>query len=65
MSATRSEPLAGATGMMGYRVMPGLGGSVVLAAPARVDDVQLDRRRRDLGVLALFATAVGAVAASG
>src|SRR5215207_161811 len=63
VSATRSEPLAGATGMMGYRVMPGSRGSLVLAAPARVDDVQLDRRRRDLGVLVLFATAVGAVAA--
>jgi signal transduction histidine kinase len=63
VSATRSEPLAGATGMMGYRVMPGSRGSIVLAAPARVDDVQLDRRRRDLGVLVLFATAVGAVAA--
>jgi nitrogen fixation/metabolism regulation signal transduction histidine kinase len=63
VSATRSEPLADATGMMGYRVMPGSKGSLVLAAPARVDDVQLDRRRRDLGVLVLFATAVGAVAA--
>ena len=48
---------------MGYRVMPGSRGSIVLAAPARVDDLQLDRRRRDLGVLVLFATAVGAVAA--
>jgi two-component system nitrogen regulation sensor histidine kinase NtrY len=28
-----------------------------------VDDLQLDRRRRDLGVLVLFATAVGAAAA--
>jgi signal transduction histidine kinase len=63
VSVTRSEPLAGATGMMGYRVMPGSRGSIVLAAPARVDDVQLDRRRRDLGVLVLFATALGAVAA--
>jgi signal transduction histidine kinase len=63
VSATRSEPLVGATGMMGYRVMPASHGAVVLAAPARVDDVQLDRRRRDLGVLVLFATAVGAVAA--
>jgi signal transduction histidine kinase/PAS domain-containing protein len=60
---TRPEPLVGATGMMGYRVMPASHGAVVLAAPARVDDVQLDRRRRDLGVLVLFATAVGAVAA--
>jgi two-component system nitrogen regulation sensor histidine kinase NtrY len=63
VSATRSEPVAGATGMMGYRVMPGSHGNLVLAAPARVDDVQLDRRRRDLGVLVLFATAVGAMAA--
>jgi two-component system, NtrC family, nitrogen regulation sensor histidine kinase NtrY len=63
VSVTRSEPLVGATGMMGYRVMPASRGSIVLAAPARVDDVQLDRRRRDLGVLVLFATAVGAVAA--
>ena len=63
VSATRSEPLAGATGMMGYRVVPGSRGSLVLAAPARVDDLQLDRRRRDLGVLVLFATAVGAAAA--
>ena len=62
-SVTRSEPVAGATGMMGYRVMPGSRGAVVLAAPARGDDVQLDRRRRDLGVLVLFATAVGALAA--
>ena len=62
-SATGLEPLAGATGMMGYRVVPGSRGSLVLAAPARVDDVALDRRRRDLGVLVLFATGVGAVAA--
>ncbi|MDB4882933.1 MAG: histidine kinase region domain protein, partial [Gemmatimonadetes bacterium] len=63
LSATRSEPLAGATGMMGYRVIPGSRGTLVIAAPARVDDLQLDRRRRDLGVLVLFATAVGAAAA--
>jgi nitrogen fixation/metabolism regulation signal transduction histidine kinase len=35
----------------------------VLAAPARGDDLVLDRRRRDLGMLVLFSTAVGAVAA--
>jgi len=35
----------------------------VLAAPARSDDIVLDRRRRDLGMLVLFATAVGALAA--
>ena len=35
----------------------------VLAAPARSDDLALDRRRRDLGILVLFATAAGALAA--
>jgi signal transduction histidine kinase len=35
----------------------------VLAAPARSDDLVLDRRRRDLGMLVLFATAAGALAA--
>jgi len=63
VSASRPEPLPGATGMMGYRVVPGSRGSLVVAAPARVDDLLLDRRRRDLGVLVLFATAVGAAAA--
>ena len=64
VSATRPEALPGATGMLGYRVLPASAGpNLVIAAPARVDDVLLDRRRRDLGVLVLFATAVGAVAA--
>jgi signal transduction histidine kinase len=35
----------------------------VLGAPARTSDLALDRRRRDLGILVLFATAVGALAA--
>ena len=63
VTATKSEPLGGATGMLGYRVVAGSRGAVVLAAPARVDDVLLERRRRDLGVLVLFATALGAAAA--
>jgi signal transduction histidine kinase len=37
----------------------------VLAAPARSDDIVLDRRRRDLGMLVLFATAIGGLAALG
>jgi two-component system nitrogen regulation sensor histidine kinase NtrY len=37
----------------------------VLAAPARIDDLALDQRRRDLGILVLFAVALGAVAALG
>ena len=36
---------------------------MVIAAPARVDDLLLDRRRRDLGILVLFASALGAAAA--
>ncbi len=64
VSVTKAEPLAGATGMMGYRVLPSAAGSnMVIAAPARVDDLALDRRRRDLGVLVLFASALGAAAA--
>ena len=63
VSVTMAEPLGGTTGMLGYRVLPGSRGSIVLAAPARVDDVQLERRRRDLSVLVLFATALGAGAA--
>lgn len=35
----------------------------VLAAPARSDELTLDRRRRDLTILVLFATVLGAVAA--
>jgi signal transduction histidine kinase len=35
----------------------------VLAAPARTDEVVLDRRRRDLTLLVLFATAMGGIAA--
>ena len=62
-SATRAEQIEGATGMLGYRVLPASNGALVLAAPARVDDFLLDRRRRDLGVLVLFATALGAAAA--
>ena len=63
LGATRPEPIGNRTGMLGYRVQPGSRGAIVLAAPARVDDVLLERRRRDLGVLVLFATALGAGAA--
>ena len=63
LSATMPEALDGVTGMLGYRALPATNGALVLAAPARVDNVQLDRRRRDLGVLVLFATALGAAAA--
>ena len=50
--------------LMGYRTAAGLTGErVILGAPARTDELALDRRRRDLGILVLFTTAVGALAA--
>ncbi len=63
VTATGSERLGSTTGMLGYRALPGSHGMLVLAAPARVDDLLLERRRRDLSVLVLFATALGAAAA--
>jgi len=64
ISAAWEERLGDAKLLFGYS--SALGPSqerYVLAAPARSDDLVLDRRRRDLGMLVLFATAAGAVAA--
>jgi signal transduction histidine kinase len=50
--------------LVGYRAGVGPSGMrYVLASPARRDQLVLDRRRRDLGILVLFATAIGALAA--
>ncbi len=51
--------------LVGYRAAPIGNGAlrVVVAAPARTDELALDRQRRDLGILVLFATAAGALAA--
>jgi nitrogen fixation/metabolism regulation signal transduction histidine kinase len=50
--------------LFGYAAAVGPGQQrYILAAPARSDDVVLDRRRRDLGMLVLFSTAAGALAA--
>lgn len=51
--------------LFGYRAVLGLGEArgAVLAAPARVTEEVLDRQRRDLGILVLFAIALGALAA--
>lgn len=64
VNASRSETIAGVQTLVGYRALnhPRLG-RVVLAATARADETTLGRRRRDLGVLVLFATAIGALAA--
>jgi two-component system nitrogen regulation sensor histidine kinase NtrY len=64
LSAVSEAKLGPAKMLFGYSV--GIGPTeerYVLAAPARSDDIVLDRRRRDLGMLVLFATAVGALAA--
>ena len=48
----------------GYRAVEAVDdGERVIAAPARTGDVALDRRRQDLAILVLFATAAGALAA--
>ncbi|GAC1647149.1 MAG: hypothetical protein NVS4B3_00750 [Gemmatimonadaceae bacterium] len=50
--------------LIGYRAARAVGGArIVLATPARPSDAGVDRRRRDLGTLVLFATVCGAVAA--
>jgi signal transduction histidine kinase len=51
--------------LVGYRAVPIGPGSprIVVGAPARTDELALDRQRRDLGILVLFATAAGALAA--
>ena len=64
MSAVSDEALGGANVLFGYTAAVTSGQDrYVLAAPARSDDLVLDRRRRDLGMLVLFSTALGALAA--
>lgn len=64
LTGSARQEVARSTMFWGYRAVPGRnGGNYVLAAPARSDDIVLDRRRRDLTLLVLFATAVGAIAA--
>ncbi|MEO7086963.1 MAG: ATP-binding protein [Gemmatimonadaceae bacterium] len=63
-TTTRLDHIDGSSTLFGYRAFEsGDSMSSVLAAPARADELALGRRRRDLGVLVLFATAVGALAA--
>jgi signal transduction histidine kinase len=61
-----SDELVGQEPMLfGFRAVSADASPVrfVLGAPARTDDLALDQRRRDLGILVLFAAAVGALAA--
>ncbi|MBX7118437.1 MAG: ATP-binding protein [Gemmatimonadaceae bacterium] len=58
------EALGDGTVRLGYRaVVDGNGTQWVLAAPARLDERALDRRRNDLAVFLLFALALGGIAA--
>ena len=61
---TRLERIDGSSALFGFRSFgaPSVA-STVIGAPARADELALGRRRRDLGVLVLFATAIGALAA--
>jgi signal transduction histidine kinase len=64
LTATSRQTIARTTMFWGYRAGANPNGDdYVLAAPARSDELVLDRRRRDLTLLVLFATAVGAIAA--
>src|SRR5687768_8325457 len=64
LSATSVQKLGDARMLFGYSASVGPSRErLVLSAPARSDDLVLDRRRRDLGMLVLFATAAGALAA--
>ena len=62
-TTTSVERVDGVVALFGYRAFATANGSTVIAAPARSGEVTLGRRRRDLSVLVLFATAVGALAA--
>ena len=64
ITASREMSIGGTSVLFGYRASVGFSGDrFVIAAPARSDDEALARRRNDLGVLLLFSTALGAIAA--
>ena len=66
VTTTGTVPIGKTSTVVGYRAMTDdRGQRVVLAAPAPVGEELLDRRRRDLGVLVFFLTAIGGLAALG
>ena len=65
VASSARQDVGGVPTLVGYRAaaIPGGAPRLVVAAPARTDELALDRQRRDLGILVLFATAAGALAA--
>ena len=65
LATTREEPVGSGTALVGYRAVDVADAPqrFVLAAPARTDEVGLDRRRDDLLILLLFAASAAALAA--
>lgn len=61
--STRRLTISGRQALVGFRRIPQFSATGVLATPARGDEFALDARRADLGVLVLFVTALGALAA--
>ena len=62
-TAGRAQGLGPSAVRLGYRSALDNGVQFVLAAPARLDERLLDRRRNDLAVFLLFALALGGLAA--
>jgi signal transduction histidine kinase/HAMP domain-containing protein len=64
VTASRLERVGPVQMLFGYRGTSGADDRrVVITAPARANELALDRRRQDLSILVLFATALGALAA--
>ena len=64
LTASWQQTISSSRIFWGYRAVSNPAGpGIVMAAPARSDEMLLDRRRRDLTMLVLFATAVGGLAA--
>ena len=63
VSESRDVHLGASHALFGFRAVDDPAGPAVIAAPARADDVPLERRRRDLVILVMFSTAAGALAA--
>ena len=64
VTASHSVRVGPTAALLGFRgVTDARGQRVMLAAPARAGEESLDQRRRDLGVLVLFTTALGGLAA--